>query len=252
MNITEPIRRSLLFVLGFCLWAALLPAQQADEASKPATEYQERSFSKTGLSTYRSDPAYQYSRENPKPIERKEKERKPKLRQRNTVQAPSGPRGDFGPIAKAIFWILIIGMVVLLLYQLFKIRFKGLVKKRSDEAVVTAPRAEEAEDIRNMEFENLLQDAINQKKYRQAVRLLYLQSLRQLQDRSLIQWRREKTNRDYLREIQDQQLRPLFDELTFTFDYVWYGEFPVDLNHFNTARAGFIEFDQALRQRDAK
>ena len=164
-----------------------------------------------------------------------------------------GPRGDFSGFFQVLVWILIIGAVALVLYQLVQVRFGKLWKKKSDEAVVAITKeGDEIEDIRNVEFDDAVQKAIAEKRYRVAVRLLYLRSLRQLQDRSMINWRREKTNRDYLYELSDQGLRPIFSDLTFIFEYIWYGEFPVDEKHFETAHAGFREFDQVLRQRDAK
>lgn len=213
-----------------------------------------RSFSPTRLKSYRDNPDYQYLRERPTPPKREIDDDHDDFsyEHRPPVEI-QGPRGDFSGFFEVLVWILIIGAVVLVLYQLVQVRFGKLWKKKSDEAVVAITKeGDEIEDIRNVEFDDAVQKAIAEKRYRVAVRLLYLRSLRQLQDRSMINWRREKTNRDYLYELSDQGLRPIFSDLTFIFEYIWYGEFPVDQKHFETAHAGFLEFDQVLRQRDAK
>lgn len=254
-------KRLLGLLLALSAWT-FLPAQaQVEEA--PAVEKAEaaastqpapRSFSENRLKGYRDNPDYRYIRDKAKPPKRKipdEPERIGRIRPPVEVQ---GPRGDFSGIGKALIWILIIAAVGLVLYQLVQVKFGKLWKKKSDEAVVTTPSSEgdEIEDIRNVEFDDAVQKAINEKRYRVAVRLLYLRSLRQLQDRAMINWRREKTNREYLYELSDQRLRPIFSDLTFIFEYIWYGEFPVDQAHFETALTSFRQFDQVLVQRDAK
>lgn len=210
----------------------------------------ERSFSTKSLRDYRENPDYQYYREKPQPLDRKDKEEPERIRRR-PLKAPTGPRGDFSGAAKAFFWVLIAGVVIFILYQLYKVNWKDVWKKKADQAVVEIDREEEVADIRDLEFDRLLQEAINEKRYRHAVRLLYLNSLKQLQEKALIQYKKDKTNYDYLRELKDQALKPHFSNVTFLFEYIWYGEFPVDLNHFNLARAGFMEFDQAVRGQHA-
>lgn len=243
----------LLRLLGLLAFLYVSGPQVSAQTEAPQPSYKARSFNPSRLKGYRDNPEYEYLREQPEPLQRKVKEKPRKYERRASPPDIRAPRGDFSGFFKVLVWILIIGAVILVIYQLMKVRFGKLWRKKSDEAVVEVARAEEeVEDIRTLEFDQLLQQAIDQKRYRHAVRLLYLRSLRQMQDKALIQWRREKTNRDYLRELSDQRLRPLFGDLTYMFEYIWYGEFPVDQTHFNVARASFQDFDQAIRQGDAR
>jgi hypothetical protein len=84
------------------------------------------------------------------------------------------------------------------------------------------------EDIHAMDFEKLVNEALQRKEYRTAIRLLFLQALKLLADRHHILWQPGKTNHDYLEELQAGQLKTGFNELNFYFEYAWYGNFSVN------------------------
>lgn len=64
--------------------------------------------------------------------------------------------------------------------------------------------------------------------YRSAVRYQFLFILKKLSDKKLINWNPEKTNKDYVAELKAPQLKNEFYDLSYIFDYVWYGEFNID------------------------
>ncbi|UYZ63340.1 DUF4129 domain-containing protein [Hymenobacter weizhouensis] len=82
----------------------------------------------------------------------------------------------------------------------------------------------ETEDLHALQLDALLAQAETERNYRLAVRLGYLQVLRQLSDTGLIRWQPDKTNHDYLFELPAGPLPEAFRELTRQFEYVWYGE----------------------------
>ncbi|TGE23032.1 DUF4129 domain-containing protein [Hymenobacter metallicola] len=120
-----------------------------------------------------------------------------------------------------IYALLLIGFVfvVLKLMQVDITRAFGRAPRRSSLAYDTT-----TEDIHTLDFSALLAEAEATGNYRLAVRLGYLQVLKQLTDQGLIQWQPEKTNHDYVHELGASSLRPPFRELTQQFEYVWYGE----------------------------
>ena len=245
------INRHILWLLCAVMLVFTCPAGSL-YAQTETDSYKERKFDPERLERYRNNPDYRYERAVPEPPKPpKEKERVKYNAPELTAPKMSSPNVNFAGIVKVLFWVLIIGAAVFLLVQLLNVRFKGLVKKKSDEAV-DIEEVIDVEDIANMEFEDPIKTAIDAGQFRKAVRLLYLKSLRELQDRSMIQWKREKTNRQYLRELGNKQIRPLFQDITFIFEYIWYGEFPVDRDHFNTAYSTFLQFDQALKEQDAQ
>ncbi|MEY3442222.1 MAG: hypothetical protein RLZZ519_503 [Bacteroidota bacterium] len=243
--------KHMLRILGLAvLLLGIMPSTKAFVAvPPPQNDYQERGFDQDKLKEYRENAKYQYHRDKPEPPKRKAKPREKRKYVDTQPVYRDSPRTDFSGALKGVFWVLIIGAAIFVLFQLLKINFKGLLKKKSDKAkVVKETEIPVEEDITKMEFEDLLQQAVDAGRYRVAVRLLYLRTLRQLTDQGLIHWKPEKTNHDYLRELTDKRLRPGFSDVTLIFEYIWYGEFPVNKDDFNLARASFIQFEQSLRQ----
>ncbi|AII52990.1 DUF4129 domain-containing protein [Hymenobacter sp. APR13] len=140
------------------------------------------------------------------------------------------------------------GLVVALVFVVLK-----LLQIDFTRAFGRAPRAAalpydvESEDIHGLQFDELITAAETAGNYRLAVRLGYLQVLKQLTDQGLIRWQPDKTNHDYLFELPPGPLPDAFRELTRQFDYVWYGE-QDDLTpgHYAQARATRLAFQQLL------
>ena len=94
------------------------------------------------------------------------------------------------------------------------------------------------ENIHEMDFDKLLQEALAQQKYREGIRLLFLHTLKLLTDKQFIEWRAGKTNHDYVEELGGE-LKSCFTELSFYFDHAWYGNFPVREDAFIKTRQLF-------------
>lgn len=84
------------------------------------------------------------------------------------------------------------------------------------------------ENLNEVNFETLIEDALKEKNYRLATRYLYLKSLKLLTKKDIIEWHYDKTNSDYLNEIKDENTKSIFKRISYIYDYVWYGEFPID------------------------
>ena len=93
----------------------------------------------------------------------------------------------------------------------------------------------------------MLEKALEEKQYRLAVRLTFLIVLQQLSDAGQIHWQADKTNRSYLNEISDQALRQPFANLTRLYEYVWYGDFDINIGHYRDIEADFNELSRRLR-----
>jgi hypothetical protein len=96
------------------------------------------------------------------------------------------------------------------------------------------------EIIKQNNFEELIQEALNDKDYRLAVRYYYLQLLKQLIDRQLVTWHPDKTNHDYVNEIKNQFIKEQFKSLTFIYDYVWYGKHQLYKKDFDEIVSQFL------------
>jgi len=97
------------------------------------------------------------------------------------------------------------------------------------------------EDIKQIDFDELINSSLKEKNYRLATRYLYLKSLKVLANKKAIEWHYEKTNSDYLNEINSSKLKALFKRVSYIYDYVWYGEFPIDEVSFNRNKDDFNE-----------
>ncbi len=153
-----------------------------------------------------------------------------------------------GKSAASVFKYVILGIAaVLIIYIIFKligIDLLKLFRKKQNEELI--PYNEYIENIHEINFDDAIEDALQVKDYRLAVRLLYLRCLKQLSDKNIINWKIDKTNQTYLNEIGDLDQRRLFALVTRQFEYVWYGDFPVDIESFQTISNIFQDFKQQL------
>ena len=83
------------------------------------------------------------------------------------------------------------------------------------------PYAVEEDTIYGVDFARGIADALSRSDYREAVRLLYLQTLKQLSDEKRIDWQLYKTPTQYVYEVR----MPAFRQLTNHFLRVRYGNF---------------------------
>ena len=98
------------------------------------------------------------------------------------------------------------------------------------------------ENIHEMDFETLISEAMAQKDYRKGVRLVFLYALKLLSDKDLIHFESGKTNHDYVAELQHRELKTGFNELSFYFEYAWYGNFNITRDTFKKMQDTFYDW----------
>ncbi|NVO86775.1 DUF4129 domain-containing protein, partial [Hymenobacter terrestris] len=131
------------------------------------------------------------------------------------------------------------------LLRLLQLDLTGLLGRRG--RTLPLPYESLAEDIRGIDFAAELARAEQAGNYRLALRLGYLQTLRQLSDQGLIAWQPDKTNHDYLRELAGTPPRAAgFRALTRQFEYVWYGELPLSAHQYPELREQQRSFQNEL------
>ena len=146
----------------------------------------------------------------------------------------------FSSIFGVIFWIIAIGLFGYLVYRLFLSNSSFLSRNRkniaSDIAIIEEQNASDPDA--------LLRNAIRSGNYRLAVRFLYLQSLKRLSEKKFIEINTNKTNYEYVSEIRRHKFANEFASLTLQYEYVWYGEYPVDERLFEQIQDGFTQFNK--------
>lgn len=231
------------FILLFLLFNNTIRSQKNDsttvdtisiKAEFDKTVIQPRSPSAQHLDDFRSDRNYNYERNVPPPqnplarfwywLMRKLSE----FFQSNSYQN---------------FWqyVILVAIGSLVVWLIYKAEFLGgLFGRKAEEDLLAYHRL--IENIHELDFNSLIEDAIEVHNYRLAVRLYYLKTLKQLTDKQLIHWQPTKTNRVYVNEMRSSFLRKEFEQLTSQFEYVWYGEFQVTEAEFNLLREQFQVF----------
>lgn len=125
-------------------------------------------------------------------------------------------------------------IITIVAYLLWKYRhnFKRHREDEEDETVVSFSISDDS--IYGIDFNAELAQARERKDYAQAVRLVYLRTLRGLHDSSLLQWTDTKTPRELVQALQDASLRSAFERMTQRYVRIRYGHFhatETDLEH---------------------
>jgi hypothetical protein len=187
---------------------------------------------------YRSDNDFDYNREQREPESLWNRFLRWLYR---TFERLLGGGENVGTVAEWIGYAIAAAAVAYVIYVLWKGDVRSLL--RGGNRARVSPFAELDENIHEMNFDALIEEAVNARQYKRAVRLLYLKGLKVLADRGAINWRKDKTNRDYLHELRESPVRASFADATFLFEYVWYGDMPINESIFRSIREnldGFI------------
>jgi large-conductance mechanosensitive channel len=111
--------------------------------------------------------------------------------------------------------------------------------------------ADDEKIVKSSNISDLIKNAKVQKDHRMAVRYLYLNLLRQLDTREYIRFKKDKTNDDYIAELSDQSLISEFENLTYYYDFIWYGQYPVDEALFSQIEQKFDHFLAQINKKAA-
>ncbi|MCB9307015.1 MAG: DUF4129 domain-containing protein [Lewinellaceae bacterium] len=95
------------------------------------------------------------------------------------------------------------------------------------------------EYLHETDLSRFLNEALSSGNYPLAVRLFYLQGIKTLSEKKAIQWSREKTNRDYVHEMDAHAAADQFRRATLTFEQVWYGNRPLNRQEFERIEPQF-------------
>ena len=203
---------------------------QNQQSSKP-----DRGIDQAKIDEFKSDSDFQYE-----------------------VQQPSGPGlwdrikmiflgwlnelfrwGASNPAGRILLIIFCVVVVVWVVLKLLGVNAKSIFYPQANSNIDFEVSEE---NINEMDFEALIYEAIDKREFRNAVRLIYLSSLKILADKDEVTWSTGKTNLDYVYEIKSRELKPLFSELGYYFDYAWYGGLPVSEKVFKEAKTVYEGF----------
>lgn len=136
--------------------------------------------------------------------------------------------------------LLIVLFVVYLIVKAILNKEGGWIFGKSSKKKIKVAEFQE-EDIHNIDFKAIIEKSKSANNYRLSIRYYYLWLLKRMSDSNIIEWDIEKTNSDYLYEIQRAGLKEDFQYLSYIYDYSWYGEFTIDETLFQKAEKAFIK-----------
>ena len=132
----------------------------------------------------------------------------------------------FGTIYDILFYVFCFSVILFAILKLTGTSVSQLFRGRNDRGLVQNDLLED--DIHAIDFEREIAQAQQDGDYRRGIRLLYIYTLKKLTDRQLIRWRPGKTNHDYQAELRNTPWQDAFEQLSYYYEYAWYGNFPAD------------------------
>ncbi len=176
------------------------------------------------------DKAFDYKEEAPKK----------KKKQENTI-SPTFATGMLDFMGNVFPYLLLIIVLVILINTFAGVPIPFLSKKEKEAAMPTQLDFEE-DNIQDIPLNKLLKRALKNEDYALAVRYYYLKILQELQHKKYIKYDRDKTNSDYLFELEEEKMRKRFSYISYVYDYVWYGKFAIDEAKFKTIASKYNDF----------
>lgn len=141
---------------------------------------------------------------------------------------------------------ILIFVVILfaLVNQILKGEIRSAITGKKDRSILNL--SIDDGDMDSSKIDSLIKQALEKKNYGLAVRLLYQKSLLLLSEHELINYKQDKTNYEYLKELNDHPSASYFDRLTYFHEYIDYGHFEIDEERFKTVNNIFLQFQRAL------
>ena len=152
--------------------------------------------------------------------------------------------GVFSVFLEIIPYILLAVLLFILIKFFVNVNARAVMHAKKNQTIVAL--SEEEHIIKNEDIQQLIQNALGQQDYRLAVRYYYLYMLQLMTEKELITWEPQKTNEDYTKELQQQELAQPFATCTRLYNYFWYGEFPIDETKYQKAEANFLSLKKLL------
>lgn len=108
------------------------------------------------------------------------------------------------------------------------------------------PMSFEETQIDQLDLEKAIQEALAVSDYRQALRYHYLLLLQRLSGKGLINWHFQKTNLDYIQEIEPTDIQQDFRSVSIVFERIWYGAYPFGKIDYEQSAAQFDELKKRI------
>lgn len=147
-------------------------------------------------------------------------------------------------------WVIFAVLLLVLGFLIYKMLGDVSIRKRTggdreEQGAINVEDIEEEKLVAAGVSLSLLERAERANQFDVAVRLLYIQLLKELQDGGLIKYRKDFSNRDYQNQLIGRDVLADFRTVTRAYERYWFGKYPIDrLSYRNT-----YQHFQALKAR---
>lgn len=167
----------------------------------------------------------------------KEIREKPKPRKKTNLPSLGWLKG-LGNVILIFFLVIIVAAIGFILFRLLS----GMQSNKKVVPVKVLNLDHLEEHIDDVDFDALLQEAIQAQNYKLAIRIYFLKALKNLSLANRIQWSNEKTNLDYLMEMSQDKEYTSFRNLIRIFEIAWYSDHEINKSHFDTYQENYSSF----------
>lgn len=145
---------------------------------------------------------------------------------------------------KYIFFAIAIAALVFVLWRIIQaqMKLKNPTVKRQISDLEQA-----VDEIEESDLDRFLREALESDNYKMAIRVYYLMIIKGLSDKELIKWKKDKTNRTYIREMKTTDYYKQFKQITGDFEKAWFGENEVTKNDFQRLQPEFQSFVNVIK-----
>ena len=152
---------------------------------------------------------------------------------------------EWSMFVKFLLIMSFVAIIALIIKKALDNKNKSIKKtvSASDEEIIE----EIEENFHESDIEFYIKKAIKEGNYALATRLYYLNILKSLSAKNIIKWKKDKTNRAYLLEIKNVELKHDFRQLTTIFERVWYGEIRLKKEEFESISPVFEGFSSHIK-----
>lgn len=140
-----------------------------------------------------------------------------------------------------IYTIIGVIVIVIVIIILRSVNFSNIHLRRKKKHA-------DDNDITTIEFESELQRALRDCNYKEAIRIVYLDVLNEFDEKQIVHWAKDKTPYEYIYELRDAKLKPLFTQLTNIFLEARFDNVVVDVNMYEGASVCKNDIMQLLNQ----
>ena len=146
-------------------------------------------------------------------------------------------------VAKVIFYSLLVLIIIYALFRIFKLK-PGSFFQSSFQSNNFSPGIDEME---RKNYDQLIEDALNEHRLKEAIRYYYLLALQKLHQQNLIEWGDGKTNHEYLQQLESHPVKLPFERISHIYEYIWYGDFPIQDPVIKELQENFSSLNKHIR-----